>query len=414
MSDEEKDERRRLQSSVDELRGMMLMLGAQFATILHQGGRMPPGFPPPGFNPPGFPPASPEGWHPGAAHEMSGGEAQAPPPPAAREPRAMSRATERIALNPHCVRCQRPMQNYKARGKPGFRCGQCQAAVVAHRIAPQAAASAPVPAGAVVPSFGGKKPDERNPFCLSCKRQTGRRSGGIFRCRGCGIKIKEAESASRAAPAKAPARRAGGRRRRGARRASRAPQSKGAPLPARAKLPHCLKCRERMQSAGKWSVSGSPRVHCRSCGASLYLRQEAHPLAPEAPFCVSCREPMKACGFSAKGARHYACRPCKASVVSFKSRRPKRRMSDEEASALLFSISSKIPASVPEELRGDVRQSIARDIIAGELELSDLTPARLSAYIRAEFRAAGNRFKEISLESQIGEDGLRLEERLAG
>jgi hypothetical protein len=64
-------------------------------------------------------------------------------------------------------------------------------------------------------------------------------------------------------------------------------------------------------------------------------------------------------------------------------------------------------------MKTEMRQAIAYDILRKKLKWQDLPSKKVTEYARQFFKESSNRFREVSLEQNIGE-GLRLESMLVG
>lgn len=75
-------------------------------------------------------------------------------------------------------------------------------------------------------------------------------------------------------------------------------------------------------------------------------------------------------------------------------------------------INAQMPAHYSAEMRRELGQVIAVDILKKLLKRRDL-PVKVREYARRFFRDESNRFRDVSLEHNVG-GGLRLEEKLEG
>lgn len=127
------------------------------------------------------------------------------------------------------------------------------------------------------------------------------------------------------------------------------------------------------------------------------------------PWCVKCRKRM------ARNPNVYG-GVCNWFRVAKKSRKPEIVIDGEE---MLRVIDSKL-RGYSVEMREELRQEIVLAImsmtqIKGEtVTLDNLTPAMVKEIARPIFKLQPNRFRDVSLDHQYGEDGQRLEERLVG
>lgn len=115
-------------------------------------------------------------------------------------------------------------------------------------------------------------------------------------------------------------------------------------------------------------------------------------------------------GGSYKDVPRFTCPRCFCSCIGRKSRPGKRDPYGEELDRF---ISSQIPGRYDAETKREIKQMIAVDILKKKLRRYELTPSRVAEYARRVFKAGVNRFREVSLEHDIG-NGLRLGDTLAG
>jgi hypothetical protein len=117
---------------------------------------------------------------------------------------------------------------------------------------------------------------------------------------------------------------------------------------------------------------------------------------------------------SYKGTPRFICGKCMKSCTSRSSGRDGRTgQRDPNSEKLLEFISAKLPNHYGQEMKEEVRQIIACDILSKKLKRRDLTPKKVSEYAKRFFKEGINHFREISLDHNIGE-GLRLESTLVG
>ena len=134
------------------------------------------------------------------------------------------------------------------------------------------------------------------------------------------------------------------------------------------------------------------------------------------PDCVKCRKRM------ARNPKVYGgvCIWIQDERKRDAARRRKFGVPITDPDAMLRDIDSHL-AGYSTDMREELRQEIALAIlncavIEGRLisTADDLTPAAIKAIARPLFKSQPNRFRDVSLDHQYGEDGQRLEDRLVG
>lgn len=86
---------------------------------------------------------------------------------------------------------------------------------------------------------------------------------------------------------------------------------------------------------------------------------------------------------------------------------------DSADNQLLITVNRFLPRTLPEQVRADVGQELLLAVLSGELSEADI-PLHVPFFTRRIWGQQQSRFKELSLESTIGESGRRLEDRLIG
>lgn len=162
---------------------------------------------------------------------------------------------------------------------------------------------------------------------------------------------------------------------------------------------------------------------------------------PGRPYCMACRRALnKARSYTNSDSQHiprWQCATCKYSIKSISSNHWIR--SNYAPPALLLLKEDKSPEIAPQELlrvidtalrsvcipvdlREDMRSEVALAILIRSENTGqritraslNLTPSTIHAIVRPILRSQPNRFRFVSLEHRHGEDGRKLEERIAG
>lgn len=192
--------------------------------------------------------------------------------------------------------------------------------------------------------------------------------------------------------------------------------------------PFCVKCRNRMakHSQGVWRCTHCKR-YANAHRTQTQTRRECptRRIASRKPIlkldhaqCVACRWQMKHTG-AAKA--RWECYLCGASCKVFgpmQERKPSPPKSDNGGDLIAF-IDSKLTGysvEMREELRGEIAIALLTHAKIGGLRLTraSLTAATVREIAKPIFKQQPNRFRDVSLDHQYGEDGQRLEERLVG
>jgi tRNA(Ile2) C34 agmatinyltransferase TiaS len=293
---------------------------------------------------------------------------------------------------PLCVKCQGRMRlNGHSKGKQWFRCSRC---VIT--IATQYEASIHSPL------------EENRPYCLKCRRAMAKRGTSdlgvrVFSCLTCKIKVIS-------------------RRLRPTPKFPKVPHPRIWPLVPDTN-PWCIKCRVPMHTHEHFPT-GAVGFTCRRChsGArSFYVRpwcdvRSSRELPSDhIPYCVSCQIKMHRGPMTSASARNqrYKCPRCKVSVSAHHRGVLTRRGANSNGDELLTFISSQIPGNISGEIRAEVTQSIACDLLLRKIRRHDLIRRQVNTYIRNSYGMCDDRFRFVSLEKPLPSGG-RFEDLLEG
>ena len=161
-----------------------------------------------------------------------------------------------------------------------------------------------------------------------------------------------------------------------------------------------------MRSAGR--LRGRARFLCDRCGTLVLAHRTGIQRRPnqrkpavsssERPNCQACGRPMIVNG-RWKGVPYFRC-PCKPTT-----RTP------EGLTALA---KSATPRNLPAEVREEVESSIFFDLFTKQIRVRQLLdPCTIRRYVSAAYGMSGDRYRFMSLDAPINEDGSTLKGVLA-
>lgn len=170
--------------------------------------------------------------------------------------------------------------------------------------------------------------------------------------------------------------------------------------------PLCIGCHLPM-------IGGGTLWQCREgCKVSIYTHTlgELYGATEHHPACLKCRKRMARFPETRNGVCVFLLK------VGTAARVLKPLIDVDE---MLRVIDSKL-SGYSVEMREELRQEIALAIVGGSrikgelVAIETLTPAMVKEIARPIFKLQPNRFRDVSLDHQYGDDGQRLEERLVG
>jgi hypothetical protein len=228
-----------------------------------------------------------------------------------------------------------------------------------------------------------------HPCCVKCRRVMARHSKGYWRCLPCKAYTKDHELKKRI------------RRVLGVRSGSLGIDR-----------PYCVQCHKLMSS---YSTNAS-RWRCRPCKWGVDKRTSGVPrgYVQTYPYCGQCHGKMRTHN---KG---WYCHRCDVIAKDDQQRaryaKPKQKENNDDLITFIDSKLTNYSVEMREELRGEVAIALLTHAnIGGQRVTRDsLTPAAIRLIAKPIYRMQPNRFRDVSLDHQYGEDGQRLEDRLVG